>query len=77
MNNIKDFDFWEDGIGLIHLISIYLSISFIVLKVLGMVQWSWLTVLSPCVGFLIIITLRLLQLLIEYKKKADIKREFS
>lgn len=66
---MKDFDLWTDGIGLIEYITVYLTMSLIVLKVLGMLNWSWFHVLLPSTGFLLIFILQLIRLVFEYDKE--------
>ena len=68
---MKDFDLWTDGIGLIEYITVYLTMSLIVLKVLGMLNWSWFKVLLPSTGFLIIFTLQLIRLVLIYDKEKN------
>ena len=68
---MKDFDLWTDGIGLIEYITVYLTMSLIVLKVLGMLNWSWFHVLLPSTGFLVIIILQLIRLVLEYDKECN------
>ncbi len=66
---MKDFSLWTDGIGLIEYITVYLTMSLIVLKVLGMLNWSWFKVLLPSIGFLLIFILQLIHLVLEYDKE--------
>lgn len=68
---MKDFDLWTDGIGLIEYITVYLTMSLIVLKVLGMLNWSWFHVLLPSTGFLVIIILQLIRLVLKYDKECN------
>ena len=74
---MKDFDLWTDGIGLIEYITVYLTMSLIVLKVLGMLNWSWFHVLLPSTGFLLIIILQLIRLVFEYDKEHNNERVSS
>ena len=66
---MENFDLWTDGIGLIEYITVYFTMSLIVLKVLGMLNWSWFYVLLPSTGFLLIFILQLIHLVFKYDKE--------
>lgn len=66
---MKDFNFWIDGIGLLEFITVIITMSLIVLKVLGMSDYSWLKTLLPSVGFLIIFLLQIIHLYFLYRRK--------
>ena len=65
---MKDFDFWRDGLGLIELILIYITMCLIVLKVLNMIDWGWNKVLAPASGLLLIIGIILTKWAIQYMR---------
>lgn len=66
---MKDFNFWIDGIGLLEFITVIITMSLIVLKVLGMSDYSWLKTLLPSIGFLIIFLLQIIHLYFLYRRK--------
>ena len=72
---MRDFKIWQDGIGLAELIIIYVTMCFIVLKVLGMVDWSWIKVLLPTAGFIILICIKTIHWAIKYSKGKDYEEQ--
>ena len=69
MQKIQDFDLYYDGIGLIELITVLLTSSLVVLKVLGFLQCSWFKVLLPSTGFLIVIVLQIIKMITDYDRE--------
>lgn len=68
---MKAYRFIQDSFGFVELVIVYITMSLVVLKVLNMIDWSWLEVLLPTSGFIVLFALEFLLSIIAYKRGED------
>ena len=60
---------YNRNVGLLEFITVLVTMSLIVLKVLGMSDYSWFKTLLPSIGFLIVFLLQTIHLCFFYRRK--------